>query len=129
VISEQEKNKAVLAWDKARDKTIPVKPMEKPRTVNRYTSMEQAKKEKINGIAPNTHMAAKEVGAGRPLSSATAKYRYGLAKEPEARITIAIPKGQPARNGKVINGQPGFGEITSSKKIPPENIIGIHPIP
>ncbi len=128
MVSEQKKNKAIWAWDKARDKALPVKPLENPKTVRRYTSIKQAKIEKANGIAPDTHMTAKEVGPGRPLSTTTAKDRYGLAKEPGAWMTVTIPKGQPVRQGKVINGLPGFGEITSTKCIPPENIVGIHPM-
>lgn len=122
LVSAQEKEKAIKALDAARDKTLPIKPMDQSRTVSRYTNWKQAKSEQANGIARKSHMTSAEVGPGRPLSAATAKNRFGLAKEPNARMIVTIPKGQPVRKGKVIAGQSGYGEITSTRQIRPEYI-------
>jgi hypothetical protein len=124
-VSEKAKNEKLMTWDQARDKTIPVKPLEKSRTVYRYTSMKQAKIEQANGISPNTHMTSREVGPGRPLSAVTAKGRYGLPNEPQAQLKIQIPAHQPIRNAKVVGGKAGYGEITSPKSIPSKSVIQV----
>jgi len=74
-------------------------------------------------------MTAKAIAPGRPLSQATAKNRYGLKKKPEAVMTIKIPGNQTVRKGKVIAGSPGYGEISSTKRIAPENILVVRPVP
>ena len=121
-VTVRQKNQAIQRWDAARDKTLPVKKMEQSRTVSRFTSIKQARMEQLGGIAPKTHMTAAKVHPGRPLSRATARDRYGLFRKPNAVMTVTIPKGQPVRRGKVVAGQGGYGEITSTRRIGPEHI-------
>ncbi|MDO5675863.1 MAG: hypothetical protein Q4G66_13275 [bacterium] len=128
-ISAKEKNQAIRDWDSARDKTLADKAMQKPRTVSRYTNQQQAKREMAGGIAPGSHMTSAPVGPGRPMTRETAKKTYGLGTEPDTRLIITIPKGQPVRKGKVIAGKPGVGEITSPKRIPPHHIREMRPVP
>src|SRR5262249_44515300 len=59
----------------------PVRPLPAPRSVFRYTSPSQARRELSTGIAPGRHMTA-TAPAGRPLSPATAARQYGLRKAP-----------------------------------------------
>jgi len=122
VVSVRQKNQAIQRWDAARDKTLPVKRMDRSRTVWRFTTLKQARKEQLRGIASKTHMTATKVHPGRPLAKATAKGRYGLFNKPNAVMTVTIPKGQPVRRGKVVAGQGGYGEITSTRRIGPEHI-------
>ena len=128
-ISDKAFSRKVEKFDRSRDLNLPVKPMRDSRMVSRYTSMKQAKIGQVNGLAPNTHMTSKAIVPGRPLSQATAKDRYGLKNEPEAVMTVRIPRDQPVRKGKVIAGSPGYGEITSTKRIAPENILAVRPVP
>lgn len=105
----------------------PVRPLPAPRTVFRYTSPEQARKELSTGIAPGRHMTA-TAPAGRPPSPATAARQYGLRKAPGVRETVQLPKGFPVRHDKVPGGQPGMGEITSPKRVPPTATKKITPL-
>jgi hypothetical protein len=95
----------------------PVRPLPAPRTVHRYVSPSQAKKETRTGIAPGSHMTAR-APAGRPPNPGTAASRYGLRRTPGVRETIELPKGFPVRHNKVPGGRPGAGEITSSRRVP-----------
>lgn len=123
-----ETQQAIREWDLARDKTLPVRPMRRTTTVSRYTTKKEAKQAMTNGIAPNTHLTSAPVGPGRPLSREAARKRYGLARTPDARIVVTVPKGQPVRKGKVIAGSPGFGELTSPQWIPPQHIGKVAPL-
>jgi hypothetical protein len=66
--------------------------------------------------------------ADRPPSPGAAVNRYGLQKAPGVRETIKLPRGIAARHNKVPGGQPGVGEITSSRRVPPEAIKKITPL-
>jgi len=105
----------------------PVSPLPTPRTVHRYTTPEQARREIRGGIAPGSHMTA-TAPSGRPLSPGAAANRYGLRKVPSVRETVELPKGFPARHNRVPGGQPGAGEITSSRRVPPTAIKKAVPI-
>jgi hypothetical protein len=105
----------------------PVSPLPTPRTVHRYTTPEQARREIRGGIAPGSHMTA-TAPSGRPLSPETAASRYGLRMAPSVRETVELPKGFPARHNRVPGGQPGAGEITSSRRVPPTAIKKAVPI-
>lgn len=119
--SHKSNYKKVLAHDAARDKKTVAKPLEKSRTVRRYTSAKNARTAKKNGVPAGSHMTSR-TPKGRPISAKTARKRYGLNNKPEARITIQIPKGQPVKKNKVIGGKPGWGEITSTKPIQPKDV-------
>jgi hypothetical protein len=79
------------------------------------------------GLQPNTHMTA-QGGPGRPLSPNTAKRRYGLRQRPQVRETLRLPKGYPVRSAKAFGGQPGVGELTSPKSLPPTAIQKVVPL-
>ena len=129
-IQKSTKQKAytkVLQRDALRDSKTKAKTLIKARKVNRYTSSKKALFEKKNGLKPGTHMTS-GVKRGRPITSQTAKQRYGLARKPRVRMQILVPKGQPVRKNKVIGGKAGQGEWTSTKKIPNGNILSIKKI-
>lgn len=113
--------------EKARDKKIPAKPLDRERVVNRYTSKKFAKEEMRKGIPPNTHMTSRAT-RGRPLSPSEAKRRFGLKSEPQVRETIVLPKRQPVRTEKVMGGKRGVGGLTSTKPVPPSAIKKVIPI-
>lgn len=117
----------VLGRDLLRDRALRIQTLKKQRTVFRYTTWSKAQLEARKGLAPGTHMTAKG-GPGRSLSPETAKRRYGLPRKPTARETIHLEAGIPIRSGKVLGGQPGYGEITAAKRIPPEAIRRIVPL-
>lgn len=117
----------LFARDAARDAATPTKPVPKPTNVWRYTSKEEAEAATRQGLAPNKHMTSKTT-PGRPPAAKTAKERYGLAREPEVRMKIEVPQGQPVRRNKVLGGAPGVGEMTSPKPVPPEAIKGVTPL-
>ncbi len=89
--SNKQKNyKKILARDAARDKKSKAYPLEKDRTVHRYTSPQKAVEAQKKGIPENTHMTA-TASRGRLISGKTAKDRFGLAQEPRSRLTIHLP--------------------------------------
>jgi hypothetical protein len=106
--------KKIYARDLKRVRNSAPKPLQKDRTVRRYTSMKDAKAARKNGISTGTHMTAK-VPKGRPVSANTAQQRYGLRKKPTARMTIQIPRGHAVKKNKVIGGKAGYGEITAAR--------------
>lgn len=116
--------KKILKRDAARDAATAAKPIKRERSVYRYTSWQEAQAAKKTGIKAGSHMTS-GVRRGRPISAETARQRYGLGNKPSARIKIRIPKGHPVRMNKVIGGKPGWGEITSTKKISPKYIESI----
>ena len=105
----------------------PVRPLPAPRTVHRYASPSQAKKDVRTGIAPGSHMTAR-APAGRPPTPGKAASQYGLRKAPGVRETITLPKGFPARHNKVPGGRPGAGELTSTRRVPPSAIRKVTPL-
>lgn len=119
--------KKILKRDAARDAATVAKPLKRERSVYRYTNWQAARAAKKTGIKAGSHMTA-GIRRGRPISAETARLRYGLGSKPSARIKIKIPKGHPVRKNKVIGGKPGWGEITSTKKISPKHIEGINKI-
>jgi hypothetical protein len=102
-------------WNHRYTKPVPLKA---PRTVFRYTTPSQALRERRIGIAPGKHMTATG-GPGRPLSPGSAQKRYGLPTPPGRRLKVVLPKGFPVRHNRVPGGQPGVGELTSNKRVPP----------
>lgn len=118
----------VLRRDVIRDQRTKARALTRDRTVFRYTSKKEAQKEMRRGIAPGRHMTAKG-GRGRPLSAPHAKRRYGLPKKPEVRETIHLWKGHPLRHNRALGGEPGVGELTSPKRVPPSAIEKLVPVP
>lgn len=113
-----------MEQDRKRDAATLPKTNPQSRTVQRYTQWEQARREAQTGIAPGSHMTP-GIHPGRPLSALGAARRYGLPKMPTARETIVIPLGAPLRKNKALGGQPGVGELTSSKTIAPAAIARV----
>jgi len=125
VVKKKKNLKERRAREHSRDNKTMAKPLEKDRTVRRYTSMKEARAIQKNGVPPRTHMTAR-VPKGRPISAKTAKERYGLEKIPEARVTIRVPKGHPVKLNKAMyNKKGGWGELTSPKHNPPNNVLGV----
>jgi hypothetical protein len=117
----------ILRRDALRDSKTKAKPLFRRRIVKRYTSRKQASFERKYGIQPRSHMTSR-LRRGRPVSAGIAKQRYGLRRKPTVQMKVLVPKGQPVRKNKVIGGKPGYGELTSTKKIPGKNIISIKKI-
>jgi hypothetical protein len=51
-----------------------------------------------------------------------------LDKAPAVRETVTLPKGFPVRPNKVVAGEAGYGELTSSERIPGDAIRKVVPI-
>jgi hypothetical protein len=105
----------------------PTRPLPTPRTVYRYTSPRQVRRELHSGIAPESHMTA-TAPAGRPPSPATAVKKYGLPNAPRVRETVQLPRGFPVRHNKVPGGRQGIGEITSPRTVPRTAIKKVTPL-
>lgn len=118
----------VFARDAARDATLPVRPLREPRRVWRYSDRAGASRAAETGLPAGSHMTSRTT-PGRLPSPARAQERYGLARPPEVRMTIDLPRGHPVRQGKAIGGSPGVGEITSPARIPPGSIVKVDPLP
>jgi len=117
----------VLKRDLLRDRRLPVRVLEKPRTVFRYTTREQAQREVRRGLRPGTHVTARG-GPGRPLAPAAAQSRYGLPRTPEVRETVCLPEGTRIRQGKVIGGRPGYGEIVVAEPLAGKHVRRVVPL-
>ena len=120
--------KKVLARDLARDAVTPAKALPAGRTVQRFTSVQQAEREAQIGLSPGTHMTP-GLRRGRPLSGDGAARRYGLLRQPTARETIVLPKGTPLRVNKALGGKAGVGELTSPRRVPSAAIVRIDKVP
>lgn len=118
----------MLKREAARDAATAAKPLAAPRTVHRYTTAERAAQEAKHGLKPGTHMAP-NARSGRPLTADNARDRYGLPTRPEVRETIVLPKGHPVRHNRALYGQPGWGELTSPKALPPDAVRRVVPLP
>jgi hypothetical protein len=116
-----------LRRDLLRDRVTRARPLFQKRRVFRYTTKTQARQELQRGIGPGSHMTAR-AAAGRPLSPVQARRRYGLPQRPEVRETVRLPKGQPIRPNRVVGGAAGVGELTSSRRVPPEAIEKVVPL-
>jgi len=101
----------ILARDHARDVKAAIRVLERPRTVHRYTTIDEVKKYLRQGIPSGVHFTAR-ANPGRPLSAERAAARYGLPKTPSARVKIELPPGTRIKSGKVVGGHfPGYGEV------------------
>jgi hypothetical protein len=109
-----------------RDRQSPTTFLAKDRLVDRYTLRSRASREVRSGIAPYRHMTS--TPTNRPLSAATAQRRLGLAGKPEVVERIRIPKGTAVHINKVVKGKPGYGEITSLKRLPNGAIKKVIPL-
>jgi hypothetical protein len=120
--------KNLFKQDLRNHRATPVRPLEKDRTVFRYTTKEQARQAQHKGLPPGSHMTARG-GRGRPLTSDHAQSRYATPKKPDARITVHLDKGQPVRSNKVA-GAPDQRrrELTSPERIPRSSIVGVTPL-
>jgi hypothetical protein len=118
----------LLRRDFLRDRTLPVRRLKAPRTVHRYTTWERALRELQKGLPAGTHTTAR-ARPGRPPSPETAQRRYGLPAKPEVRETIRLPEGALIRQGKALGGRPGVGEVLTARRVPPEAIRKITPLP
>jgi hypothetical protein len=105
----------------------PARPLPAPRTVYRYTSPSQVRRELHSGIAPESHMTA-TAPVGRPPSPATAVRKYGLPRTPGVRETVQLPRSFPVRHNKVPGGRQGIGEITSPRTVPRTAIKKVTPL-
>ncbi len=119
--------KRVLRADLIRDRGTVAKVLVKPRTVFRYTSRTQAAQEAKYGLAPRTHMTSTG-GPGRPLSAQAAQKRYGLPAKPQVRETLRLNANHAVKHNKALGGAPGYGELTSPKRISPNAIRRIVPL-
>ncbi len=111
----------------ARDATTAAKPLTESRTVWRYTTRKKAAQESRHGLAPGRHTTAR-VTPGRPPSPETAQRVYGLPRKPNVRETWRLPSGTSVKSNKVIGGAPGKGELTPTKRLPPENLMKTTPL-
>jgi hypothetical protein len=105
----------------ARDNKTPTKPLERDTRVYRYTTKEEVARLRRDGVPSRTHMTS-HGGAGRPLSADKAQKREGLRKTPDTRVTIDVPGGTPVRKNRVMGGERGRGEMTTTKRLPPSSV-------
>jgi hypothetical protein len=117
----------LLRRDVVRDAGTVAKPLARPRQVWRYTTRQQAAREACHGLAPRSHLTAR-VTPGRSPSGERAQRRYGLAIKPEVRETWQLQPEMPVRFNKALGGAPGTGEITSTKRLQPEDLIKMTPL-
>lgn len=117
----------LFARDTARDAATTARPLSKPKNVWRYTTKADASKAAKQGLPAGKHMTS-GVTSGRAPRADTARNRYGLQQNPEVRMTIQLPAGQPVRSNKVLGGARGVGEVTSSRAIPPGAIKRVAPL-
>lgn len=118
----------LLKRDAIRDAATAAKPLARPRTVWRYTSKAQAERELQRGVPAGRHLTAGTT-TGRLPSPERAQGRYGLPARPEVRETVQLPAGQPVRSTRALGGEPGVGEITSTRRLPPGAIQKVQPLP
>ncbi len=117
----------LLRRDLARDRATRARPLDRERTVFRYTTRERVRIEARRGLSPGAHLTARAT-PGRPLGSLQAQRRYGLPARPEVRERVRVPKGHPVRPNRVLGGSRGVGELTSPKRLPPGAIAGVVPL-
>ncbi len=117
----------ILRQDALRHR-VPVQRLTHPMTIQRYTTMTQAKKELLRGLAPGSHMTA-VARVGRPMAGQTAKRYYGLLRKPSARETVSLKKGFPVRHSHATNAARGVRELTSPHLVPPTAIKKVVPLP
>jgi len=118
----------VLKFDRWRDSKAPVKRLTQPRSVYRYTTKGQAQLYRRSGVPSGVHFTVK-AGPGRPLSAGHAKSRYGLPRIPTTRVEAVLPRGTPVKTGKVLGGEPGYGELkTYRRPLSPLTVKSVVPI-
>ena len=127
-LASQAVAKKLLTRDLERDAITTAKALPASRTVQRYTTLQQAKREVRFGLPPGTHMTP-GLRRGRPLSGDGAARRYGLLRHPTARETIVLPVGTPIRVNKALGGKAGVGELTSPRRIASAAIVRIDKVP
>ncbi|MFH2124124.1 MAG: hypothetical protein ABIJ50_11670 [Pseudomonadota bacterium] len=122
-INMAERSRHTYAYDKLRDKSLPVKPLAQKKSVYRYhPSVAQARQEIRQGVPGGSHLTASSSRVGRPIGGATAQSRLGLAQQPAARTTVTLPAGIKVKQGKVLGGQAGYGEIVPVRRVKPKYV-------
>ncbi len=118
----------VLKQDLKNHRAVPVRPLDKNRTVFRFTTKEEAREAQRKGLPPGAHMTA-HGGPGRTATPDHAQSRYATPSKPGARITVHLPKRQPVRSNKIA-GAPDqrLHELTSPERVPPSSIAGVTPL-
>ena len=111
----------VRTRDHRRDNRTPAKPLERDARVYRYTSKEDAATLRRDGVPPRTHLTSRG-GSGRPPSAGRAQRQYGLEKKPDTRVTIDVPAGTSVRKNRVMGGEPGRGEMTTTERLSPSSV-------
>lgn len=129
-INMAERSRHTYAYDKLRDKTLPVKPLAQEKSVYRFhPTVAQARQEMRKGVPGGSHLTATGPGVGRPIGGATAQSRLGLAQRPTARTTVTLPAGIKVKQGKVLGGQAGYGEIVPVRRVRPEYVSDLRVLP
>jgi hypothetical protein len=112
-----------LTRDRARDAQEAARRLKKARTVQRYTTKEQADSYLNHGIPSGTHFTSK-ASPGPALNSAQATGRYGLPHKPDVRIKVVLPPGTAVKSGKVVGGHSaGFGEAKTYRSPLPSSAV------
>lgn len=106
----------IAALDRRAHRQAAVRTLTRPRTVFRYAPLNRAVTEVRQGFGRTTHFTS-AAGTGRPLSSASARRRFGLSFAPLRRLTVLLPKGLRVRFAKVHGGARGVGEITTADRL------------
>ena len=117
---------ALAKRDMERDRKLKPVALDSDIHVFRYTSEAQAKSDAKNGVKAGRHFTSK-AAPGRPLASANASRRYSPTSSkrmPAVRQTWRLEKGTMVKRGKVLGGEPGYGEIVPLTEVPPQNLIG-----
>ena len=119
----------MLARDRARDAQEAARRLNQARTVQRYTTKEQAESYLKHGIPSGTHFTTK-ANPGPALTSGRATACYGLPKKPDVRIKVVLPPGTAVKSGKVVGGHAaGYGEAkTYRSPLPPSAVKSVTPV-
>jgi hypothetical protein len=118
----------VFRLDRIRDARTPASRLARPRTTFRYVTPQQARTEASRGIAAGRHLTSRAM-RGRPLTTSAAAARYGLPTNKTMRLTVGLPAGTRLRFNKALRGGRGIGEITTTRRVPPEAIRRVVQLP
>ncbi len=119
--------KRAMERDAARAAVTPLTSLRSSRTVVRYTSSDSAKSALRRGLPAGSHTASR-LPRGRLPLPATAARKYGI-REPQVRMTVAIPKSHPVRFGRTLAGKSGVGEIELGRRLPASAVRKVQPLP
>jgi hypothetical protein len=117
----------LLERDAARDAVAAFTRTGEERFVYRYATLGDARRAEAEGLRPGSHVTT-GITLGRPLGAPGAQDRFGLPQVPEVRMKVRLPAGTLVKEGKVLGGQAGYGEIVVEEPLPADSIVEVVPL-